>query len=531
MLSFLRRKKNSPIIVVLLGSIIVVFILFFGNSYQSCSNSSAFAAKVNGEEIAESEYNMRYASEYRMRQERDPKYDRAKAQRENLRETVLNQMITTYLLAQEAERRGLAVDDEALRDSIVTDPNFQTEGRFDRKLYERILNAQGLSDFRFEEQRRRGLLAEAVATVAEKSISVSEIEAKEQYSRDRRRVNIEFVSVRKAGYEAQVGTVTPADADEYIKKEGSEEELKKYYTKHARTKYNVPRQICAQHILVRGDSKSMPPEQLLAAKAKIAEARKAVVGDKMDFGEAAKKYSDDSTKDRGGDLGCFGPGQMVAPFETAANELEIGAVSGVVETPFGWHIIKVNAIKAPVEKKLEDVKQEIALEILKTVKAGEVAKARADAIAAAAQGSATLQEALDKAKDAADPAPLKVEETGPFAQRDFVPRLGLAKDVSAEAWKLTKEKPQAEKALETENAWVIIRLKDREEPNMEEFDKEKALTMLSMSYQKRNEAIKAWTEQLRKSAKVEIAQNVLSYDDKAREEAMRRQQQNQQGSF
>src|SRR5262245_6501843 len=125
MLNFLRRKKNSPIIVFLLGAIIVVFIAFFGNSYQSCVDSTVYAAKVNGEAITETEYNMRYANEFRARQERDPKYDRAKAQRENLRESVLNNMITTYLLAQEAERRGLAVDNEALRDSIVKDPNFQ----------------------------------------------------------------------------------------------------------------------------------------------------------------------------------------------------------------------------------------------------------------------------------------------------------------------------------------------------------------------------------------------------------------------
>src|SRR6185436_6702521 len=143
------------------------------------------------------------------------------------------------------------------------------------------------------------------------------------------RVNIEFVMVKKAGYEAKVGSITPADADEWLKKEGSEDEVKKYYTKHARQKYNVPRQICAQHILVRTDPKGAPPDTVKAARDKAAAARKAVVGDKMDFAEAARKFSDDSTKDRGGDLGCFGPGQMVGPFEQAANELKPGEVSGI----------------------------------------------------------------------------------------------------------------------------------------------------------------------------------------------------------
>jgi peptidyl-prolyl cis-trans isomerase D len=527
MLSFLRRKKNSPVIVFLLGAIIVVFIAFFGNQYSTCSGSASDAASVNGESIGFQEYSMAYSNEYRMRQERDPKFDRARAQRDNLRETVMNRMVTSYVLAQDAEKRGLAVDNEALRDSLLTDPNFQTDGRFDRKLYERILNAQGTSDFRFEAQRRRGLLAEAIATVAEKSISVSEAEAREQFEKDKKRVNVDFVLVRKQPYEAKVGTVTQADADEWAKKEGSEEEIKKYYTKHARAKYNVPKQICAQHILVRADKKGMAPDLMKKATDTIQAAKKAVSTDKMDFAEAARKFSEDTSKDRGGDVGCFGPGQMVEAFENAAAALKPGEISGIVESPFGFHIIKVNAIKDPIERKLEDVKGEIALEIMKSVKAGELAKARAETILAAAKGSTTLQEALDKAKDANDPAPLTVEETGPFAQRDFVPRIGLAKEVSTEAWKLTKEKPVADQVIESENGWVVLQLKERIEPAADEFEKEKQMAVLSMSFQKRNEAIKGWMEQLKKDAQVDVQPMALSYDDAAREAAFPTRQQPQ----
>lgn len=527
MLSFLRRKKNSPIIVFLLGAIIVVFIAFFGNQYTSCTGSGTDAASVNGESISIQEYSMAYSNEYRMRQERDPKFDRTKAQRDGLREMVMNRIITGYALAQDADKRGLAVDDQALRDSLVTDPNFQTDGRFDRKLYERILSAQGTSDFRFEAQRRRQLLAAAVATVAEASMRVSEAEAREAFEKDRKRVNVDFVLVKKQPYEAKVGTVSQADADEWAKKEGSEEEIKKYYTKHARTKYNVPKQICAQHILVRADKKGMGPDLLKKATDTIQEAKKAVSTDKMDFAAAARKYSEDSTKDRGGDLGCFGPGQMVEAFENAAAALKPGEISGIVETPFGFHVIKVNAIKDPIERKLEDVKSEIALEIMKSVKAGEMAKARAETILSAAKSSTSLTEALEKAKDPNDPAELKAEETGPFAQRDFVPRIGLAKEVSTAAWKLTKEKPVADTVIESENGWVVLQLKEKVEPDAAEFAKEKQMAMLSGAYQKRNEAIKGWMDQLKKDNSVDIHPMALSYDDAAREAAFPRQQQQQ----
>src|SRR5687767_712782 len=192
MLGYLRRKKNSPIILFLLGAIIVVFIAFFGNTYDACSGQSIYAAKVNGTVISDQDYAAVYATEFRNRQAQDNKFDRSRAQKENLRETVLNRMVTSKILAHKATELGLAVDDQALRDAILTNPNFQTDGRFDRKLYERILNSQQLSDYRFEQQLRETLLAQKIASLAESSITVSEAEAREGFFQERRRVNLEF---------------------------------------------------------------------------------------------------------------------------------------------------------------------------------------------------------------------------------------------------------------------------------------------------------------------------------------------------
>jgi hypothetical protein len=168
------------------------------------------------------------------------------------------------------------------------------------------------------------------------------------------------------------------------------------------------------------------------------------------------------------------------------------------------------------------VKQEIAMAIVAGQRAGEMAKKRAEEINAAARKAASLEEALSQARGN-DPAPLKVEETGPFPKREFIPRLGLAKDISNAAWKLTKDAPVPETPFETENAWVVVRMKERLEPTEEEFVKEKTMAMLSASYQKRNGVVRAWTEQLRKTADVAVHPLALSYDDEARAAARRTQ--------
>ena len=78
-----------------------------------------------------------------------------------------------------------------------------------------------------------------------------------------------------------------------------------------------------------------------------------------DFAELAKEYSTDGTAENGGDLGFFGTGQMVEPFEKAAFALEIGEVSDIVETEYGFHIIKVTDKQEAKEAVFADHKEEI----------------------------------------------------------------------------------------------------------------------------------------------------------------------------
>jgi peptidyl-prolyl cis-trans isomerase C len=97
----------------------------------------------------------------------------------------------------------------------------------------------------------------------------------------------------------------------------------------------------ASHILLmyKGSSRSSATRSKDEAKSEIA-ALKQQIDSGADFGDLARKHSDCPSKSRGGDLGSFGRGQMVGPFENAAFALPVGGTSDVVETDFGYHIIR-----------------------------------------------------------------------------------------------------------------------------------------------------------------------------------------------
>jgi peptidyl-prolyl cis-trans isomerase C len=137
----------------------------------------------------------------------------------------------------------------------------------------------------------------------------------------------------------------------------TEAEIKAFYDANS-SDFQQPEQIRASHILVtvgKDDTPAVKSEKL----AKITKLRKDVVGG-ADFAQTATQYSDCPSKERGGDLGYFGRGQMVPPFDAAAFALKVGDLSGIVTTDFGYHIIKVTDYKQARTITLDDARQDIA---------------------------------------------------------------------------------------------------------------------------------------------------------------------------
>jgi peptidyl-prolyl cis-trans isomerase C len=154
----------------------------------------------------------------------------------------------------------------------------------------------------------------------------------------------------------------------------TEEDAKNYYSEN-KSKFEMPEQVRASHILITSDTKDPnidPNQAKAAAKAKAEDLLKQIKAG-ADFAELAKAYSDCPSSKKGGDLDFFNKGQMVPAFEEAAFALKPGQVSDVVETQFGYHIIKLTDHKDPNLTPFEQAKEDI-IRILTLTKQSEFAE-------------------------------------------------------------------------------------------------------------------------------------------------------------
>ena len=151
----------------------------------------------------------------------------------------------------------------------------------------------------------------------------------------------------------------PTDAD-----------LKKFYDEN-KERFDVPESVTASHILIATESTNT--DAVKAEKKKKAEELRQKLVEGADFQAVAKDNSDCPSKTRGGDLGSFTRGQMVKPFEDAAYGQKVGEIGPVVETQFGYHIIKVTKHEESRSLPFDEVKDRL-MKVLESQNKQEVAR-------------------------------------------------------------------------------------------------------------------------------------------------------------
>ncbi|MDD4929964.1 MAG: SurA N-terminal domain-containing protein [Gallionella sp.] len=447
MFDFVQEKKR--LVQIVLALIILPFAFFGVDSYRHSGDSDA-PATVNGETITQQEFEtaLRQQQE-KIRQAMGANFDPAIFDKPEMKHAVLDSLVSQRLLMNRAKSAGLTVTDEQVAQVIAGVDAFKDEGKFDKKRYVSALSNQNMTPAIFEARvkdeltgqqlresyTQNGYAANAVAdniiaiNEQQRVVSVAQIsgasfmaqaraddnEIKAYYSQNQKefqvpeQVKVEYVKFSVQDLTAMVEVKT--------------EDVRKYYEEHP-SEFETPEQRQAAHILLTVAATAPKAEQD-AVKARAEQLLASVKQNPARFAELAKQNSQDpGSAANGGDLGFFGRGMMVKPFDEAVFSLKTGEISGLVKSDFGYHIIRLTAIKPSKTAPFEEVSASV-LTKLRQQRATEKFAELADTF------SNRVYEQSDTLKPAATLAGVQVLQSGWLSKGQATDELWTAKALQA----------------------------------------------------------------------------------------------------
>ena len=298
---------------------------------------------------------------------------------------IVDQMVSDRALAYEAQRLGLTVSDQDLRDAIQQMmPNLFPDGKFVGKdIYAQVVGQQDLTISQFEADLRRQILITKLRDIAMEGTIVTPAEIETSFKQKNEKIKVEYVKIPADKYKAEAQP-SPAEVENYFKvnqakyqepekknltiliadqakiAEGinpTDADLLKAYNQNL-DQFRTPERVHARHILLMTQGK--PPAEDAKLKAQAEDLLKQIKAG-ANFEELAKKYSQDpGSASKGGDLGWVVRGQMVGEFEKACFSLKPGETSGVIKTEYGYHIVQVLAHEDAHLQPFDQVKAQLA---------------------------------------------------------------------------------------------------------------------------------------------------------------------------
>ncbi|MDO8440425.1 MAG: SurA N-terminal domain-containing protein [Polaromonas sp.] len=388
MFDFIR--KHTKVTMGLLFLLIVPsFVLFGLGDYSRNRQSSAVVARVDGQDIVQSEWDLAHQNEVRQIRASMPTLDAKLLDSPEARYGALERLVRDRVLAAAAAKSGLVVPDQKLQRLYAEDKAIAAfrlaDGKFDRAGF---LSQTGLTPEAYEAGLRADLAGRQVMLgIAGTGFSSgSAADAALNAFFEKREVQVALFNT--ADHAAKVN---PSDAElaefykgnqalfqapeqasieyvlldlEAVKKSitVNDQELKTYYEQYTQQLAgNEERR--ASHILIESPA-SAPAADRQKAKAKAEQLLAAVKKTPDSFAELARKNSQDTgSAPAGGDLDFFARKAMVKPFADAVFSMKTGDISEVVETEFGYHIIKLTDIKRPKQRSYEEMKPTLETEL------------------------------------------------------------------------------------------------------------------------------------------------------------------------
>lgn len=532
MLDALRGKRQSILTWAFFLMIAFLFVINFGPGSFSLGGLGAeltYAARVNDREITPSDFEMAYNGAYqRAKSQAQGNYNQESAQKARLRDTVMDQLVETELMAQEAEKLGLTLGDDALHDFIMTQPAFFENGKFSYERYSQLVKFYyRASPARFEERQRRELLANMVERMVTDGLAMSEAEVKEAFIQREDKVTLDVIELSLAKFEK----VAPPDTRKFA--ELTEDEKKKVQAFYDKKKfeYSAPEKVRASQLLFIAGDDANSTEKDIAKKAATEALAQLKAG--MDFAEAVKKYSQDPvSKAKDGELGFLARGDRAKVITDALFNLKNGETTDIIESPLGYHILKRTGYEPAKTREFDDVKDDLVAPTFREESAKKLLEAHARTLIEKLKAGAKVQDIVNERQPEspstltadqpkADPKDKKADpygagwvEAGPITRGGrYFAGIGLSENAADIAFALTEASPVSDKLIDSGRKFYVAVLKKHEQPDMEAYAKAKGQISSSMAYFRRQEAAKNFKKRLRDAANVDINPEILVYRD------------------
>lgn len=388
-------RKHTRIMQFLLFLLIFPsFVLFGLDGYNRYSEKGETVAQVDGIEIKQQEWDDAHKAETDRQRAANPKLDTKLLDTPQARYATLEKLLQQRVLTVAAAKKHLVIGDARLASELRENPTIaslrKADGSLDVERYRQLVGAQGMSPEMFEERVRGDLASRQVvagvmaASIESRSLSGLALQAFLE-KRD-----VQLTRFTPADYAARVKPTT-ADLETYYQQHTSEfqspeqadieyvlldldavrktitvneQDLKTYYEQN-QSRLAGQEQRRASHILLTVAAQA-PDAERQKVKQKAVELQARVAKAPDSFADVARKNSQDpGSAGQGGDLDFFSRGAMVKPFEDTVFAMKKGEISGVVETEFGYHIIRLTDVKTPKTRSFEEMRPDIEAELKK----------------------------------------------------------------------------------------------------------------------------------------------------------------------
>lgn len=425
MFDFIRNHSKAALFVLFL--LVVPSFVLIGTGANRMTEKSATVATVDGKDISQSDWDAAHENEARAQRAANPSLDPKLLDTPEAKFVTLEAMVRDRVLAAAVDKQHLSVSDQKVAQELQQNPVIASlrkpDGTLDMERYKQLAASQGMTPEMFEAQVRRGLSLRQVSDGLGKTGFTPRAVADRAIEPFFERRDVRIARFKNEDF---ANKVAPTDADiekfykenpnlfraaeqadieyvvldlEAVKKTitVNEQELKTYYNENA-ARLAGKEERRASHILV-AVAKDAPADERAKAKAKaeqlLAEVKKAP----QSFADVAKKNSQDpGSAPNGGDLDFFGRGAMTKAFEDAAFAMKKGDTSDLVETEFGYHIIRLTDVKTPQQKSFEEMRPELETEFRKQQAATKFAEAAENFTNLVYEQADSLKPAADKLK-------------------------------------------------------------------------------------------------------------------------------------